>query len=59
MPPLSNVPGPLVVTVAVKVTGWPYAEGFAEVVTAVVVASWLTVWRKAAEAVVLKPVSPE
>jgi hypothetical protein len=42
--PLPEVMGvPPLLTVAVKVTGWPKADGFTEDVTAVVVAAWLTV----------------
>ena len=36
VPPLSNVPEPAV-TVAVKVTAWPSADGFEEEITEVVV----------------------
>src|SRR6202023_287219 len=51
-------PGGLAVTVAVKVPLWPATEGLAEELSAVVVASWLTVWVRFGEVLVLKLASP-
>ena len=52
------LPGAVGLTVAVKVTDWPKTEGFADVTTAVVVPSCLTVWLTAAEVLVVKLGSP-
>src|SRR3981081_292810 len=51
-------PGGLAVTVAVKVTLWPATEGLTEELSAVVVASWRTVWVRGAEVLVRKSASP-
>ena len=53
----AGLPGPLTVTVAVKVTNWPDTVGLAEAATAVVVAAWLTVW-VSVPLLVVKVVSP-
>jgi hypothetical protein len=56
--PLPEVIGvPPLLTVAVKVTDWPYADGFAEDVRAAVVVPWITVRPKLPlpEACVLSP----
>jgi hypothetical protein len=39
-------------TVAVKVTGWPYADGFSEEVSAALVLAWFTVWDSALDVLV-------
>ena len=51
-------PGGFAVTVAVKVTTCPANEGLADELSAVVVASWFTVWISAAEVLVRKLASP-
>ena len=54
-------PGEFTVTLAVKVTGWPNTDGLTEeLVTAVVVEAWFTVWVKLGKVVLLpvKFVSP-
>ena len=53
-----GLPGPLPVTVAVKVTLWPHTDGLAEVTTAVLVLALLTVWVNAVEALEATFVSP-
>jgi hypothetical protein len=66
-PPAVNVtvpvgvpdPGELAVTVAVKVTGWPCAEGFGEEVSDVVEESLFTVCVRALDVLPLKLLSPE
>jgi hypothetical protein len=40
-------PGETTETVALKVTGWPYTDGFAEDLTAVLVRAVLTLWTRA------------
>ena len=45
-----GLPGPLPVTVAVKVTLWPHTDGFAEAITAVVLVALFTVCVTAAKA---------
>ena len=50
MPP----PGAFALTVAVKVTDWPFTAGFREEVRDVVLLSLLTVWFSAVEVLVLK-----
>ena len=52
------LPGPLTVTVAVKVNDWPDTDGLIEEITAVVLLAMLTVWVSAAAVLVLKFVSP-
>src|ERR1043166_3123441 len=51
-------PGDTGLTVAVNVTGWPKTVGVREVVTAMVVSAWLTVWVSTPEVLVLKFGSP-
>ena len=51
-------PGAVAVTVAVKVTDAPKSDGFAELLTAVVVAVLLTTWLTADEVLVAKFESP-
>jgi hypothetical protein len=51
-------PGDTGATVAVNVTDWPKTAGFAEEVTLVVVAVWLTVWATTADVLAVKLVSP-
>src|SRR5581483_11874078 len=51
-------PGATALTVAVKVTAWPNADGLTEDVTVVVVLAWLTVCVSVAEVLVVKLVSP-
>ena len=46
-------------TVAVKVTGWPGWDGFAEEVSATDVLPWLTTWVSAVDVALVKFVSPE
>ena len=66
VPPSLNVtvpvgvpePGPLAVTVAVKVIDWPNTDGFALLVTVAVLASRFTVWVMAADVLPPKLVSP-
>ena len=53
-----GLPGPLPVTVAVKVTFWPEADGLTEDTTAVLVLALLTVWVMAVELLATKFVSP-
>jgi hypothetical protein len=56
---MEPVPGELTVTVAVNVTDWPDADGFAEDASVVVVLAAFTTWDKAGEDVlVAKFVSP-
>ena len=52
-----GLPGPVTVTVAVKVTFWPQTDGFTEDATAVVVFPLPTVWVKDA-VLALKLLSP-
>lgn len=47
-----GVPPNAGVTVAVKVTDWPYCEGFFEEARVVVVLALLTVWARGAEVLV-------
>jgi hypothetical protein len=51
-------PGETALTVAVKVTAWPVADGFTDEVTVVKLPALLTVWVIAAEVLLLKFVSP-
>ena len=48
--PVDVPPGAL--TVAVKVTGWPYADGFSEEASAVLVLAWFTVCDSAPDVLV-------
>ncbi len=57
VPPLSNVTEPAV-TVAVNVTLWPNTDGLDAEVTVVVVAAWLTVWKKFADVLAAKLLLP-
>jgi hypothetical protein len=66
MPPSRNVttpvgvpaPGAAAVTVAVNVTAWPDTDGFTDEVTVVTLESLFTVWKKVAELLLLKLLSP-
>ena len=51
-------PGATALTVAVKVTAWPDADGFTDEVTVVELLALLTVWVMAAEVLLLKFASP-
>ena len=51
-------PGATALTVAVKVTAWPDADGFTDEVTVVELLALLTVWVIAAEVLELKLASP-
>ena len=51
-------PGPVPVTVAVKVTDWPKVEGVPEVATAVDVGRLLTVWPPDSVPVLLAKLAP-
>jgi hypothetical protein len=51
-------PGETALTVAVKVTAWPVADGFTDEVTVVELFALLTVWVIAAEVLLLKLPSP-
>ena len=51
-------PGATALTVAVKVTAWPEADGFTDEVTVVELLALLTVWVIAAEVLELKLASP-
>jgi len=52
-------PGAVAATVAVKVTDWPYTEGFALELRVVVVSALFTVWVSTALVLALKPEAPE
>jgi hypothetical protein len=51
-------PGETALTVAVKVTAWPDADGFTDEVTVAELLALLTVWVIAAEVLLVKFVSP-
>jgi hypothetical protein len=52
------IPGAVTATLAVKVIDWLCADGFTEVVTAVLVPAGFTVWESAAEVLAPKVESP-
>ena len=52
------LPGAAAETVAVKVTDWPKTDGFADDVTVVVVASFVTVWVRTDVKLPVKLLSP-